>query len=185
MKIQTMIIVIFFITILCIELGQGLRCYQHGYCLNQCPTLSSSIVQCKSNFNKCWKLTSLAGTKRGCGDDRCNVQINLDSFNTANVCCSNDLSLQCYSHDICSSNCPQLSNTIKKCTGDENKCYKAAFPGGVSRGCAKERCNVQVNANSIMANVCCENDLCNSAIIPKMTLGGFLMIIGTLFLIHI
>jgi hypothetical protein len=54
------------------------------------------------------------------------------------------LALQCYSHEICSTNCPQLSGTIKTCTGDDNKCYKGAFPGGVARGCAKERCNVQV-----------------------------------------
>lgn len=56
------------------------------------------------------------------------------------------LALQCYSHDACSTNCPQLSSSIKTCTSDDNKCYKAAFPGGVSRGCAKERCNVQVSS---------------------------------------
>ncbi|CAF2704938.1 unnamed protein product [Rotaria sp. Silwood2] len=100
-------------------------------------------------------------------------------------CITFNEALQCYSHDICSANCPQLTNTIKTCNNDENKCYKAAFPGGVSRGCAKERCNVQVNANSIMANVCCETDLCNSAIIPKMTIAGLLMIISVLIFIRI
>jgi hypothetical protein len=54
--------------------------------------------------------------------------------------------LECYSHDVCSANCPQLSNTVKTCTGDDNKCFKAAFPGGVKRGCGKERCNVQVSS---------------------------------------
>jgi hypothetical protein len=54
--------------------------------------------------------------------------------------------LDCYSHDVCSTNCPQLSTTVKKCTGNDNRCYKAAFPGGVSRGCARDRCDVQVNS---------------------------------------
>jgi hypothetical protein len=55
------------------------------------------------------------------------------------------LALQCYSHDTCSINCPQLSSSIKTCNSDENRCYKAAFPGGVTRGCAKDRCNIQVS----------------------------------------
>ncbi|CAF1051145.1 unnamed protein product [Rotaria sordida] len=100
-------------------------------------------------------------------------------------CITFNEALQCYSHDTCSANCPQLSETVKTCGGDENKCYKAALPVGVSRGCARERCNVQVNANSVMANVCCEKDLCNSARTSKMTIGGFFMMIGALFLIHI
>ncbi len=54
--------------------------------------------------------------------------------------------LQCYTHDPCSTNCPQLSNTIRTCDGTNDRCYKAAFPGGVSRGCATDRCNVQVNS---------------------------------------
>lgn len=55
------------------------------------------------------------------------------------------LALQCYSHDPCIVNCPQLSDSIKTCNGDDNKCYKGAFPGGTARGCARERCNVQVS----------------------------------------
>ncbi len=43
-----------------------------------------------------------------------------------------------------------MSNSIKTCAGDDNKCYKAAFPGGVTRGCAKERCNVQVSLFLLM-----------------------------------
>ncbi|CAF3864923.1 unnamed protein product [Rotaria sordida] len=182
---QTIIIVILIVIILCIEFGQGLRCYQHDYCLGRCPTLISSTVQCKPGLDKCWKFTSPLGTMRGCGDHRCKIQLDTGIFDTASVCCSSDLSLQCYSHDTCSANCPQLSETVKTCGGDENKCYKAALPVGVSRGCARERCNVQVNANSVMANVCCEKDLCNSARTSKMTIGGFFMMIGALFLIHI
>jgi hypothetical protein len=53
--------------------------------------------------------------------------------------------LQCYSHSPCSTNCPQLAETVKKCEKGNDKCYKAAFPGGVSRGCARDRCDVQVN----------------------------------------
>ncbi len=60
--------------------------------------------------------------------------------------------LQCYSHDPCSSNCPQLANTITTCESGLNKCYKTAFPGGVSRGCARDRCNVQVNLLSLSYN---------------------------------
>ncbi|CAF2704958.1 unnamed protein product [Rotaria sp. Silwood2] len=88
---RTMIIAILFFTILCIELGQGLLCYQHEYCLGRCPTLASNIVQCQPGQNKCWKFTSPLGTKRGCGDDRCNIQIDTGSLGTANVCCSNDV----------------------------------------------------------------------------------------------
>ncbi len=39
-----------------------------------------------------------------------------------------------------------MSETKKTCGDGEDKCYKAAFPGGVTRGCAKERCNVQVSS---------------------------------------
>lgn len=56
------------------------------------------------------------------------------------------LALQCYSHNPCSTNCPDFSSTITTCSGDNSRCYKAAFPGGVARGCAKERCAIQVNA---------------------------------------
>ncbi|CAF3108039.1 unnamed protein product [Rotaria sp. Silwood2] len=93
--------------------------------------------------------------------------------------------LQCYSHDVCSINCPQLSNTIRSCTGGDNKCYKAAFSGGISRGCAKERCSVQINGNSVLANVCCEKDLCNSAITSKITCKILFMILGALILTQI
>ncbi|CAF3859401.1 unnamed protein product [Rotaria sordida] len=50
---------------------------------------------------------------------------------------------QWYSHDECSINCIQLSNTIRSCTDNDNRCYKAAFPDVITRGCAKERYNVQ------------------------------------------
>jgi hypothetical protein len=33
-----------------------------------------------------------------------------------------------------------------------------------------------------MANVCCEKDLCNSAVTPKITMGAILMVIGAFFL---
>jgi hypothetical protein len=62
-------------------------------------------------------------------------------------CFFNFSALDCYSHNVCSANCPQLKDTVKTCTGGEDKCYKAAFPGGVSRGCAKDRCNVQVHSS--------------------------------------
>jgi hypothetical protein len=62
------------------------------------------------------------------------------------------LALQCFSHEPCSTNCPQLANTIKTCESGYDKCYKAAFPGGVSRGCGRDRCNVQVNHLSLFCN---------------------------------
>ncbi|CAF1051128.1 unnamed protein product [Rotaria sordida] len=88
---QTIIIVILIVIILCIEFGQGLRCYQHDYCLGRCPTLISSTVQCKPGLDKCWKFTSPLGTMRGCGDHRCKIQLDTGIFDTASVCCSSDL----------------------------------------------------------------------------------------------
>ncbi|CAF1206635.1 unnamed protein product [Rotaria sp. Silwood1] len=70
---------------------KGLQCYKHDYCLNKCPELSESIVECKKEETHCWKMTSPLGTLRGCGNHRCEVQINLGVLNTANVCCSGDL----------------------------------------------------------------------------------------------
>ncbi|CAF1225262.1 unnamed protein product [Rotaria sp. Silwood1] len=81
-----------------------------------------------------------------------------------------DEALQCYSHDTCSTNCPKLSNTIRSCTGDDNRCYKSAFPSGIACGCSKERCNLQITGSSILANVCCEKDLCNSTMTSRLTL---------------
>ncbi|CAF4245148.1 unnamed protein product, partial [Rotaria sordida] len=63
--------------------------------------------------------------------------------------------LQYYSHDACSINCSQLNNIIRSRTDNDNRFYKRAFHGDVSRSCAKEQCNVQVNANSVLANDCC------------------------------
>ncbi|CAF4185705.1 unnamed protein product, partial [Rotaria sordida] len=63
------------------------------------------------------------------------------------------VALQCYSHDAWSINCPQLSNTTRFRTSDDNRYYKAAFPDDVSRDCAKERYNVQVHANSVVTDV--------------------------------
>ncbi|CAF3628782.1 unnamed protein product [Rotaria sordida] len=63
------------------------------------------------------------------------------------------VALQCYSHDAWSINCPQLSNTTRFRTSDDNRYYKAAFPDYVSRDCAKERYNVQVHANSVVTDV--------------------------------
>jgi len=100
-------------------------------------------------------------------------------------CIAFNEALECYSHELCSANCPQLVNSVKKCGSDENKCYKAAVPGGVSRGCAKDRCNVQVNLNSVMASVCCESNLCNSAITSKITISTIFMIIGAFFLVRL
>ncbi|CAF1111233.1 unnamed protein product [Rotaria sordida] len=97
-------------------------------------------------------------------------------------CVALNEALQCYSHDLCSINCPQLSYTIKSCTDNDNRCYTATFLGGIARGCAKERCNVQINANSVTANVCCETDLCNSATTSKLTLSILFMILGALIL---
>ncbi|CAF3679024.1 unnamed protein product [Rotaria sp. Silwood1] len=100
---------------------KGLQCYKHDYCLNKCPELSESIVECKKEETHCWKMTSPLGTLRGCA-------------------------LQCYSHDTCSMNCPKLSNTIRSCTSEDNGCYTSAFHSGIVRGCSKERCNVQVSS---------------------------------------
>jgi len=86
-----MIIAILLVGILCVELGQGLACYQHDYCLGGCPTLASSIVQCESSQSKCWKLSSPLGTKRGCGDNRCMIQLDTGFMGTASVCCSGNL----------------------------------------------------------------------------------------------
>lgn len=41
-------------------------------------------------------------------------------------------------------NCPQLSNTIQACSSEENRCYKLTHPGGVSRGCSRDRCSIHV-----------------------------------------
>ncbi|CAF2101417.1 unnamed protein product [Rotaria magnacalcarata] len=95
-------------------------------------------------------------------------------------CATFNEALQCYSHDTCTTNCPQLSDTVRTCTNDENRCYKLAFSGGVSRGCVRDRCSAQVNENFMMANICCERDLCNSATTPKMTLGGLFILIAIL-----
>jgi hypothetical protein len=57
------------------------------------------------------------------------------------------LALQCYSHTFCGTNCPQLSDAVETCQGDQNKCYKAAVPGGVKRGCANKQCNVEVSSS--------------------------------------
>jgi len=78
-------------TILCVDVGHGLSCYQHDYCLGGFPTLSSSIVQCESNQSQCWKLSSPLGTKRGCSDNRCRIQLDTGIFGTGSVCCSTDL----------------------------------------------------------------------------------------------
>ncbi|CAF1973882.1 unnamed protein product [Rotaria magnacalcarata] len=96
------------------------------------------------------------------------------------ACVTHSEALECYSHGVCSKNCPQLRNTITSCTGDDNRCYKVAFPGGAIRGCAKEQCAVQVDAHSMLASVCCEKDLCNLAITSKLTFSTFFMIIGVL-----
>ncbi|CAF3352339.1 unnamed protein product [Rotaria socialis] len=92
------------------------------------------------------------------------------------TCVTHSEALECYSHSVCSQNCLQLTNTITSCTGDDNRCYKVAFPGGVIRGCAKEQCAIQVDAHSILASVCCENDLCNLAITSKLTFSTLFMI---------
>ncbi|CAM4928341.1 unnamed protein product [Rotaria socialis] len=193
-----MLLVIFYIAC-----THGLECYQHDYCLNTCEELSNTIVQCTQENSRCWKFTTPLGTKRGCGDYRCRIQASIGLINTANVCCSSNLcnssiriklttiaivftslitfmyareALECYSHSVCSQNCLQLTNTITSCTGDDNRCYKVAFPGGVIRGCAKEQCAIQVDAHSILASVCCENDLCNLAITSKLTFSTLFMI---------
>jgi hypothetical protein len=49
-----MILAIVLVSILSIELNDGLSCYQHDYCLGGCPTLATSIVQCASSQSKCW-----------------------------------------------------------------------------------------------------------------------------------
>ncbi|CAF4322467.1 unnamed protein product, partial [Adineta steineri] len=81
-------------------------------------------------------------------------------------CVAFNEAIKCYQHDMCSANCPQLHDSIKTCGGDENKCYKTALPTGVKRGCAKDLCDAQANVGSTLANVCCEKDLCNSAVTP-------------------
>ncbi|CAF0983592.1 unnamed protein product [Adineta ricciae] len=85
------IIAVLLVAVLCVDFGQSLQCYQHDYCLGGCPTLSSSIVQCASSDSKCWKLSSPLGTKRGCGDTRCMVQLDTGVMGTASVCCSGNL----------------------------------------------------------------------------------------------
>ncbi|CAF1111251.1 unnamed protein product [Rotaria sordida] len=74
-----------------ITLSQGLECYQHNYCLGNCPELSNSTVECAKDESRCWKITSPLGTMRGCGKHRCEVQINVGIFDTANVCCFDNL----------------------------------------------------------------------------------------------
>jgi len=86
--------------------------------------------------------------------------------------------LQCYEHGPCGSNCPQLANQIKTCSANDNKCFKATWPGGVQRGCGNARCNVQVNGAAVMANVCCESSLCNGGTKLKMTTGAILVAVG-------
>ncbi|CAF1076130.1 unnamed protein product [Rotaria sordida] len=88
--------------------------------------------------------------------------------------------LQYYSRGACSINCSQLSNTIRSRTDNDNRFCKTAFPDDVSRGCAKEQCNVQVNANSVLANDCCEKDLCNSVTTSKLIFNKLFIIIGVL-----
>ncbi|CAF1195273.1 unnamed protein product [Adineta ricciae] len=86
--------------------------------------------------------------------------------------------LQCYSHDMCLNNCKPLAETIKMCGSDENRCYKGALAGGVTRGCAKDICNIQVDGGSQAASVCCEKDLCNSAVTSKLSLSTLFMLLG-------
>ncbi|UJR15257.1 hypothetical protein I4U23_002212 [Adineta vaga] len=93
-------------------------------------------------------------------------------------CVAYNEALQCYSHDVCAANCPQLANTIKTCASDETKCYKLAAVAGVSRGCGKDRCNFQADVASNLANVCCEGNLCNSAITSKIALSTIFMVLG-------
>ncbi|CAF3262018.1 unnamed protein product [Rotaria socialis] len=95
-------------------------------------------------------------------------------------CATFNEALQCYSHDTCTTNCPQLSDAVRTCANDDNRCYKLAFPGGVSRGCVRDRCSAQINGHFMMANICCEKDLCNSATTPKMTLSGLFILIAVL-----
>ncbi|CAF1263603.1 unnamed protein product [Adineta steineri] len=97
-------------------------------------------------------------------------------------CVAFNEALQCYSHDACTANCPQLKDTIKTCGGDDNKCYKGTLLGGVTRGCAKERCTVQVDGNAVASSICCEKDLCNSAITSKLTFSTFFIIIAAFVL---
>ncbi|UJR15258.1 hypothetical protein I4U23_002213 [Adineta vaga] len=86
-----LIVGVLLVALLCVDFGQCLQCYQHDYCLGGCPTLSSSIVECASSQSKCWKLSSPIGTKRGCGDNRCMLQVDTSIMGTASVCCSNNL----------------------------------------------------------------------------------------------
>ncbi|UJR31421.1 hypothetical protein I4U23_018914 [Adineta vaga] len=86
--------------------------------------------------------------------------------------------LQCYSHEMCSTNCKPLAETIKTCNSDENKCYKGTLASGVTRGCAKEQCTIQIDGGASVSSICCEKELCNSAVSSKLTLSTFFMIIG-------
>ncbi|CAF3354976.1 unnamed protein product [Rotaria socialis] len=85
---QKMIIAIAFLVALCIDFGQGLTCYQHDFCNNHCPSLITTIVQCDADQDHCWKLQTLFGTKRDCGNARCLVQVDAGPLEFANVCCS-------------------------------------------------------------------------------------------------
>ncbi|CAF1368091.1 unnamed protein product, partial [Didymodactylos carnosus] len=68
-----------------------LQCYEHDLCIN-CPDLAGKITTCSNTEARCWKLAvPLKGIKRGCGENRCNVQVDTGIFQTASVCCNSHL----------------------------------------------------------------------------------------------
>jgi hypothetical protein len=47
----------------------------HDACSVNCPQLTTTVQKCKDDDNKCYKLAFAGGVKRGCGKERCNVQV--------------------------------------------------------------------------------------------------------------
>ncbi|KAF4098901.1 urokinase plasminogen activator surface receptor-like [Onychostoma macrolepis] len=162
--------------------GHSFSCYE---CLGLTGSCSAQTLKtCPSISTKCMSSTTVVQAGdisskvklKDCVADCANGSMNLGIAKTSLVCCNTDrCNLQdapdpsnvlngktCYSCD------EKSCSNILRCSGSEDRCFKATGTIGgqstVIKGCvSKSICDAETSVRDVQGTSCCEGNLCNGA----------------------
>ncbi|XP_026052896.1 urokinase plasminogen activator surface receptor-like [Carassius auratus] len=171
-----------FLLFLLFTAGHSLSCYECSGLLGSCA--SQNVKTCPSGRSKCMSSTTVvnvvgSGTKvkaKDCIADCVSGSMNIGVGKTSFACCNTD---RCNFQDapdpsivpngkMCYSCDDKSCSNILKCSGSEDRCFKASGTLGgqstVVKGCvSKSICDAETSVRDIQEASCCSGNLCNGA----------------------